>query len=112
MNERDRYQPLSPGGLAAAFAVLGLLGALSMGMPFMFGAGSMMGGMMGPYGGYGGYPNMGWGGFGLFGLIWIVAIAALGGAVVAWVYNAMIGARTARPTDAAGRPLPPTTTGP
>ncbi|TAM57121.1 MAG: hypothetical protein EPN49_16305 [Rhodanobacter sp.] len=109
MNERDRYQPLSPGAMAAAFAVLGLLGALSMGMPFMFGAGSMMGGMMGPYGGY---SNMGWGGFGLFGLVWIVAIAALGGAVAAWVYNAMIGTRASHPADAAGRPAPPKTTGP
>ncbi|TAM59541.1 hypothetical protein EPN52_07565 [bacterium] len=101
MNESDRYQPLSPAAMAVAFAVLALLGAFSMGMPFMLGMGSMMG-----------LGATGWPGFGLLGLLWGVALAALGGAIVAWVYNAVIGTRTTR--DAATRqgPLPPTATHP
>ncbi|TAM78228.1 hypothetical protein EPN44_01135 [bacterium] len=107
MNETPRYQPLSPPGLAVAFAALAVLGSLSMGMPFMFGMGSMMGG---PYGGPG-YGHMGWGfGFGLFGLIWFVGIAALGGAIVAWVYNAVIATRAAHPADSSGKPIPPAAT--
>ena len=105
MNETPRYQPLSPAGLAAAFAALAVLASLSMGMRFMFGMGSMMRGL---YGGPG-YGHMTWG-FGLFGLIWFVGIAALGGAIVAWVYNAVIVTRTTHPADSTGRPIPPTAT--
>lgn len=86
MSNEDRYLPLSPGALAAGFAVLGLLGGLGMGMPFMFGMGSMMSGSMMP-------GSAIWG----FSSIVIVALAALSGAVVAWVYNAVIRARVARP---------------
>ncbi|HVA38245.1 MAG TPA: hypothetical protein VNJ51_11615 [Candidatus Dormibacteraeota bacterium] len=107
MNETPRYHPLSPAGLAAGFAALGVLASLSMGMPFMYGMGSVM---RGPYGGAPGYPHMGWGygGFGLIGFVWFVAISALGGAIVAWVYNAVIGAASARRHDATNQPLPPT----
>lgn len=87
MNEAPRYQPLSPIGLAAAFAALGLLSVLSMGMMMMYGRGPMMG----PYGGFG-YYHMG-ALFGLLGLVWFVIVAALGGAIAAWVYNAVIAGR-------------------
>ena len=87
MNEAPRYQPLSPAGLAAAFAVLGLLSAFSMGTSMMmYGRGSMMG----PYGPS--YYHMG-AFFGILGLVWIVVLAAIGGAIAAWVYNAVIAGR-------------------
>lgn len=98
MDERNRYQPLSAAGLAVAFAVLGFLGAFATGMPFVIGMGSMGSMMGGPYGADG-YPHMGWGGFGLLGLFWVVAIAALGGAITAWVYNAIVGVRASRTSE-------------
>ncbi|TAM57688.1 hypothetical protein EPN52_12605 [bacterium] len=90
MNQTPRYQPLSPAGLAVAFGVLGLLSAFSMG-------GSMMmygrGPMMGPYGPTYYHPGAL---FGLLGGLWLVIIAALGGAIAAWVYNAVVAARVGR----------------
>jgi hypothetical protein len=85
MAQPRRYSPLSPGGLAFAFAVLALLAALAMGMPAMLGMRSMMWGAHDA----GSYGYMGAGAFGLLGLVWMVAIGALGGAITAWIYNAM-----------------------
>jgi hypothetical protein len=95
------YSPLSPGALAFAFAVLALLAALAMGMPAMLGMGSMMWGAhdAGSYG-----HMVGVGAFGLLGLVWMVAIGALGGAITAWIYNAIIGEWTTEMRDVPAQP--------
>ncbi|MGP6156817.1 MAG: hypothetical protein ACLPYS_04770 [Vulcanimicrobiaceae bacterium] len=98
MTQQPRYSPLSPGGLAFAFAVLALLAALAMGMPTMLGMGSIMWGAHDA----GGYGHMGTASFGLVGLAWMIATGALGGAMAAWIYNAFVGERFTDRTDAPG----------
>jgi hypothetical protein len=100
MAQLRRYSPLSPGGLAFAFTVLALLTALAMGMPAMLGMGSMMWGAHDA----GSYGHMGAGAFGLLGLVWMVAIGALGGAITAWIYNAIVGEQTTETSDVPARP--------
>jgi hypothetical protein len=93
--QSQRYSPLSPVGLAVAFAVLALLGATTMGMSHLFGMHSMMSGVFGHYG------SMDFGAFELVELMWVVAAGALGGVITAWIYNAIVGERTFGSTDTA-----------
>jgi hypothetical protein len=97
MIQHHRDIPLSPSALAFAFAVFALLAALAMGLPAVFGMGSMM------WGAHDG-GHMGGGSFGLLGLVWTVFIGALGGAITAWIYNAIVGEQT---TDTSDVPAPP-----
>jgi hypothetical protein len=100
MAQPRRYSPLSPGALAFAFAVLSLLAALAMGMPVMLGMGSMMWGFHDA----GSYGHMSAGAFGLLGLVWMVAVGALGGAITAWIYNAIVGEQITETSDVPNQP--------
>jgi len=82
---RTSFAPLHPGALAVAGGAAAVILALITGVGMM-GAGSMMdsGWMMG--GSYGHTPY----GFGFFMLLWAVVVGALGGFIVALVYNAVV----------------------
>ena len=94
MKQPQRYTLLCPGALAFAFGVLALFAALAMGTPATFGMGSMMWGahdaLHGP---------MGVGAFGLVTIVWTIAVGALGGAITAWTYNAIVGEQVAETSD-------------
>ena len=94
MKKSQRYALLCPGALAFAFGVLALFAALAMGTPATFGMGSMMWGahdaLHGP---------MGVGAFGLVTIVWTIAVGALGGAITAWTYNAIVGEQVAETGD-------------
>jgi phosphate/sulfate permease len=84
--EKRGYQTLNPGALAIASGFTAIVISFLIGLPMM-GFGSMMGAYYGTGWMMGGYGP----GFIGFGLMWIVGglVAALGGALVAWVYNAV-----------------------
>ncbi len=94
----QRYQQLNPLALAVAAACTAFIAPLLIGLPMMG-----IGGMMGRYGGGGmwGYPSGYAFGFGTF---WIVGalLAALGGAIFAWIYNAVNAAPTPGGADKMG----------
>ena len=103
MIQEQRYQHLHPGALAAAFAagaiVITLLGAIPMSMmPMMYGHMTypMQQGGMGMMGSYG---------LAVASLAWL-AFSALTGAVVAWVYNAIVDAVTTPHGASSGTNVP------
>jgi hypothetical protein len=100
MKQPQRYALLCPGALAFALAVLALFAALAMGTPATFGMGSMMWGAHDAVR----YGPMGVGAFGLVTIVWTIAIGALGGAITAWTYNAIVGEQIAETSDMAPGP--------
>jgi hypothetical protein len=100
MKTSQRYAVLCPGALAFAFGVLALFAALAMGTPATFGMGSMM------WGAHDGvhYGPMGGGAFGLATIVWTIAVGALGGAITAWTYNAIVGEQVSQTNDIAPGP--------
>jgi hypothetical protein len=101
MKQPQHYARLCPGALALAFGVLALFAALAMGMPGTFGMGSMMWGAHDAAMHYG---PMGGGSFGLVTVVWTVAVGALGGAITAWTYNAIVGEQSAATSDVPRQP--------
>jgi hypothetical protein len=101
MKQPQLYIRLCPGALALAFGVLALFAALAMGMPGTFGMGPMMWGAQNAAMHYG---PMGVGGFGLVTVVWTVAVGALGGAITAWTYNAIVGEQIAETSDLLRQP--------
>src|ERR1035441_10435440 len=95
MKQPQHYAVLCPGALAFAFGMLALFAALAMGTPATFGMGSMMWGTHDAVH----YGPMGIGGFGLVTVVWTVAVGALGGAITAWTYNAIVGDKIAETSD-------------
>jgi|NGEPerStandDraft_6_1074524.scaffolds.fasta_scaffold150847_2 hypothetical protein len=100
MKQPQHYAVLCPGALAFAFGMLALFAALAMGTPATFGMGSMMWGTHDAVH----YGPMGIGGFGLVTVLWTVAVGALGGAITAWTYNAIVGEQIAETSDLARQP--------
>jgi hypothetical protein len=100
MKQPQRYALLFPGALAFAFGVLALFAAIAMGTPATFGMGSMMWGAHDAVH----YGPMGVGAFGLVTIVWTVAVGALGGAITAWTYNAIVGEQIAEMSDLPARP--------
>jgi hypothetical protein len=100
MRTPQRYALLCPGPLAFAFAVLALFAALAMGTPATFGMGSMMWGAHDAAH----YGPIGVESFGLLTIVWTVAVGALGGAITAWTYNAIVGEQVAQTSGSKGRP--------
>jgi hypothetical protein len=99
MKQPQRYALLCPGALAFAFGVLALFVALAMGMPATFGMGSMWGAHDAVH-----YGPMGVGAFGLVTIVWTIAVGALGGAITAWTYNAIVGEQIAETSDCSVQP--------
>jgi hypothetical protein len=85
------YSRLSPGGLTFGFAMLALLVAVASALPAALGFGSLACWVRGP-------GDLGLAAartLGLGGLVWITTVGALGGAVTAWIYNAVVPTRAA-----------------
>ena len=95
MKTSQRYALLCPGALAFAFGVLALFAALAMGTPATFGMSSMMWGAHDAVH----YGPIGVEAFGLVTIVWTVAVGALGGAITAWIYNAIVGEQVAQTSD-------------
>ena len=91
--ETGHYAQLNPVAAAVAAAVTGLLCYLAVGLPIagMMGVGSYYGhGWM--RGGYGAGPGA-FGFLSISAIVMAIVISALGGAIFAWVYNAVNGVR-------------------
>jgi hypothetical protein len=93
MKQSQRYVRLCPSALALAFGVLALFAALAMDTPATFGMRSMMWGARDAVH----YGPMGVGPFGIVTIVWTIVIGALGGAITAWTYNAIVGETSDKP---------------
>lgn len=85
MNDESRYQLLNPAALAAGFAAAALAIYLIFGLPIQLSMAGALGTRM-PMGM--GYSAGAW--MFLGSVAWVIVVSAIGGAILAFVYNAMV----------------------